>query len=834
MPVSKKTKPKTGKTTKKKKKPEYLPKHVSHTNKPENMPDKEWQAALRRQLAEKEVFDIKNIGSEPVYSDYSVFSPQSQNTYKTALRSKDNTLNFCSCPDFKTNLLGTCKHIEAVRLYLSKKRGIKKLLGIIPEIPYSSLYVSYTDNRQVKLRIGTDNTEEFKKWGKKYFNIDNTLLPAAYFDIELLLEEARGINASFRCYDDAKSLIIEKRADNHRHNTLKKQGPKILKGLVNATLFPYQAEGVLFAAKAGRCILADDMGLGKTLQAIAWARLMQKHFKTTKAIIVCPTSLKYQWKSEIEKFTGLPACVIEGNQLLRKKLYENDESYFKVVSYHMAGNDWQLINDTQPDVIILDEAQRIKNWRAKISVNVKRLRSPYAMVLTGTPVENNIEELYSLVQYIDQYLLGSLHNFLSAHQQRDNTGKVLGYRGLNEIGQRLSGIMLRRTKKEVLKQLPLRMDKNLFVPLTEQQKSLHSEYYDTVSKLVTKWRKTSFLSEKERQVLLNCLNMMRMVCDSTYIIDQETNYQTKLDELFNILDELFVNPDEKVVIFSQWERMTRLIANGLRDRKVKFENLHGGIPSKGREALFTNFNADPECRVFLSTDAGGVGLNLQSAANLINMDIPWNPAVLEQRIARIYRMGQTKNVSITNIIAQDSIEHEMLSKLKFKSAIADGILDNGEDSIFAGDDKFKKFMESIEALTSDTVSETSSFDQGESEEISESFIAEDGGILLTPALEDVYEEVNKGHEAEPSETETEAAFNATAIPGPTELIQNGVNFLSQLMATLSNPAAVKELTGSLTEKDEKTGQTYLKIPIHNAEIVENALSFLSGLFNSRK
>ena len=821
-------KTKNKKTAKAKKKPNYMPKHVSATHKPEGMKDREWQSTLRRQVAEREYFDIENIGTERVYSDYSVFSPNSKNRYKVAMRSKDNTLNFCSCPDFKTNLLGTCKHIEAVRIMLSKKRGIKSLINVIPEIPYTSLYVSYYDNRAVKLRIGTEQKKQFEKWSAKYFDSDNSLLPAAYFDIEKLLHEAQKINPSFRCYSDALDIIIAQRAENERHALIKKKGMDLLEGLSKVTLFPYQQEGVLFAAKAGRCILADDMGLGKTLQAISWAMLMQKNYNTAKAVIVCPTSLKYQWKTEIEKFADTSVCVVEGNALARRAIYEKDESYFKIISYHVAGNDWKYINEMRPDLIILDEAQRIKNWRTKISQNIKRLRSPYAMVLTGTPVENNIEELYSLVQYTDPYVLGSLHRFLSAHQVKDEVGKVVGYQGLNEIGAQLSGIMLRRRKKEVLKQLPERMDKNLFVPLTEQQRELHIQYYDTVSKLVKKWRNTGFLTEKERQILLNCLNMMRMVCDSTYILDQTTNHQTKLDELFNILDELLINADEKVVIFSQWERMTRLIANGLRDRHVKFENLHGGIPSKDREALFTNFNNDPECRVFLSTDAGGVGLNLQSASNLINMDIPWNPAVLEQRIGRIYRMGQKKNVSVTNIVAQDSIEHGMLAKLKFKSAIAEGILDNGEDSIFSGDDKFKKFMESVEALTADTTTAPTSFDQDEREEISESVVAENGEIILNPPVEEIYEEVNNETQPQPSEEKT--SNSETIAPKPAELIQNGLSFLSQLMNTLSDPAATKALTQSITEKDEKTGQTYLKIPVQNTDIVENALSFLSKLF----
>lgn len=202
--------------------------------------------------------------------------------------------------------------------------------------------------------------------------------------------------------------------------------------------------------------------------------------------------------------------------------------------------------------------------------------------------------------------------------------------------------------------------------MTEQQRGMHDEYQSIVSQLVFKWTKARFLSEKDRKRLLLMLSQMRMICDSTYILDQKTRYDTKVEETLNILKNVFESGDEKVVIFSQWERMTRLIAKELDALGIRYEYLHGGIPSEARKHLMDNFTELPESRVFLSTDAGSTGLNLQVASILINLDLPWNPAVLEQRIARIYRIGQKRNIQVINLVASQTIEERMLSTLNFK------------------------------------------------------------------------------------------------------------------------------------------------------------------------
>jgi SNF2 family DNA or RNA helicase len=708
-------------------------------------------------------------------------------------------------------------------LYVNAKPLLHRALKKSYTPPYSSVYLDYRGERKVKLRIGTEEYDAYAKLAGGHFDKDFVLRPERFMQFEKFLAKAHQLHSGFRCYDDAMEFIVQHRNHIHRKDVVGQQKDKLVNGISKAALFPYQQTGVSFVVNAGRSILADDMGLGKTLQAIVANEVMRREFKINKAIIVCPTSLKYQWKSEIEKFTNNKnICVVEGNLLTRMKMYENNEYDYFILSYQVAANDYDYLNNMQADMLILDEAQRIKNWRTKTSARIKRIKTTYAIMLTGTPVENNVEELYSLMQIVNPYLLGSKHNFLSRHQIKENgTDKVIGYKDLNDIGVLLKDVMLRRRKKEVLKDLPARMDKNLFVPMTSEQAQMHEEFKEVVAKLIHKWRKMGFLNEEDRQRLLNNLNLMRMVCDTTFIIDQETNYQTKLDELSNILDEIISMPGEKVVIFSQWERMTRLVAKMLAEKEIGFQYLHGSIPSKDRQALFTHFNNDADCRVFLSTDAGGLGLNLQTASYMINLDIPWNPAVLEQRIGRIYRLGQKKNVSIINLVAQGTIEERMLEVLKFKRGVAAGILDGGDNNIFLGEDKFKRFMKSLESITGSLPEVTTHAVTGVDEINAEKELSV---AAIETTQKDLFEE-----EIIIEEKSVPTVFGAPAIED--EVIEKGTGFLENLVQVLSNPESTQRLVNKLTETDTATGKTYLKIPVSNTQVVENALKLFGSLFS---
>lgn len=788
----------TKKTNRKKKKNK-----VSHIVKPENMTLEEWQIKLRKQVTDIEHFDISCVDDALCPGEYIVRNPEKNNEYKVVYRGANSEWNYCSCMDFKTSRLGTCKHIEAVKKWFGGKRGVH----VHRELPpYTSVYLSYRDERCVKIRIGSDNKEAYEQLAKDYFDKNHVLKKSAYARIGSFLKQARQISDTFRCYKDAIDFIIDIREKAKRMKIVKTYDDEKLNNLLKVNLYPYQKEGIRFAAKAGKAIIADEMGLGKTIQAIGTAELLRKEALIGSVLILCPTSLKYQWRSEIKKFTDAEVFVIEGSHLKRKEAYNRPEPY-KIISYNSAANDIKILGCLQTDMLIMDEVQRLKNWNTQISRAARKIESDYSVILSGTPLENKLDELYSIVEFVDNFRLAPYYLFKDKHIITDETGKVLGYKNLNDIGKKLNDILIRRRKKDVKLQMPERSDKNLFIPMTNEQMEMHQEWQNQVRILVLKWRKMHFLSDKDRKRLLLFLSQMRMVCDSSYILDQKTRYDTKVDECVNIISDIISEEGEKVVVFSQWERMTRLIAKELEKKEIGFEYLHGGVPSEKRKNLVDNFMNEPSSRVFLSTDAGSTGLNLQSAATIINIDLPWNPAVLEQRIGRIYRLGQQNNIQVINLVTPDSIEQEMLGKLRFKTSMFEGVLDDGEDSVFITDDKFSKMMETVSGMVEEDEETEKARNKHKSNENKEEV--------------SIQQQTN-------SSSNGESVSNRSSQPK--DLVAQGISFLSGLAETLKSPEATAQLVDSIVEKNEQTGETSIKIPVESKETVSNLLNLIGKLF----
>ncbi|MGA9849855.1 MAG: DEAD/DEAH box helicase [Roseiarcus sp.] len=805
---------------------------LSRTHAPPDLSPLDWQRGLRRQFGREQAFGLENLGSEPFFSEFRVSNPVSKSSYRVAIRGLGPGGNFCSCPDYATSELGTCKHIEFTLARLEKKRGAKTAFARGYQPAFSELYLRNDGKRSVHFRAGTDCPPALREAAAGLFDAEhNGMLPDERLgELEHFMTIASKSGHELRAYDDALDFVAGRRDAEQRAAKLAQlfprgaADPKLL-ALLKAPLYPYQAEGALFAVRAGRAMIGDDMGLGKTIQAIAATEILARHFGVSKVLVVCPTSLKYQWQSEIMRFSdrqGENAVrVINGGRAQRQRDYALDD-FCKITNYEKLKPDLDLIAAWAPELVIVDEAQRVKNWNTIAARALKRVDSPYAIVLTGTPLENKLEELISIVQFVDQHRLGPTWKLLHEHQVKDEAGRVTGYTGLEKIGQTLAPVMIRRRKSEVLRQLPSRTDQNLLVPMTEMQMLYHQENADVVARIVQRWRKTRFLTDKDQRRLTCALQNMRMSCNSTYLLDQETDHGVKADELAALFEDLFAEPEAKAVVFSQWTRTHDIVIRRLEARGLGYVSFHGGVPSDKRPALVERFRDDPNCRVFLSTDAGSTGLNLQHASTLVNMDLPWNPAILEQRIGRIHRMGQVRPVRVINFVAKGTIEEGMLSVLAFKRSLSAGILDGGSSEISLGGSRLSRFMKDVENVTGR---------MGEGEAVTPAEEVRNIGTAGDARSgEDAKANVNfEAREIAPIQAGGAVASPREAGPNPWQaLVRVGAQFVAALAAA-NDPRAPAH---PWIERDPATGAQNLKMPLPPPETARQLADALSMLADS--
>jgi len=799
-----------------------------------------WQVELRRQFGAEQDFRIENTGDEPVFSEFRIINPKKKREYRVAIRGEALGVNYCSCPDFATNTLGTCKHVEFTLARLRRKRGAKKAFKEGHQPPYSEVYLLYGAEREVRFRPGSECPVELARLAARYFDAEGKLKQRGFQKFDAFLTQVRKIDHELRVYDDVLDFVAEIRDAQRRREVLAKAFPRgrrsaAWKNLVALPLFDYQRDGALFAARAGRCLIGDEMGLGKTFQAIAATEIMARHFGVERVLIICPASLKHQWEREIDRLTDRPTEVIGGQRLTREKQFAA-ESFYKITNYDTVHRDLGLIQHWSPDLVILDEAQRIKNWETRAARSVKQISSPYCIVLTGTPLENRLQELVSIVDFVDRHRLGPTFRFLDKHQVcEEGTTKVVGYRHLDEIGKTLEPILIRRRKDEVLSQLPERLEKRFFVPMTPQQQRHHEENKETVARIVAKWRHYGFLSEQDQLRLMICLQNMRMSCNSTYLLDKKTDFGTKADELVTLLEEIYESPDNKVVIFSQWVRTHELLIRRFEPRGWDHALFHGGVATSKRKGLIDRFREEPDCRSFLSTDAGGVGLNLQHANFVINMDMPWNPAILEQRIGRVHRLGQTQPVRVVNFVAKGTIEEGMLALLGFKKSLFSGVLDGGQKEVFLGKTRLKRFMETVEKATGAIPGPEPPTPADEPAPREDK---PDDELLMELAAmpPDVAREPSAADSARPSPAPTsDEAAGADPLTG---LIQNGLALLEQFAnAKQGTTPATKGRQARQADpiqvvRDDQDAEPYLKIRMPAPEVVDQALSAIKKLVDS--
>ncbi|HEU4402257.1 MAG TPA: DEAD/DEAH box helicase, partial [Candidatus Polarisedimenticolia bacterium] len=572
--------------------------------------------------------------------------------YRVHMRGGPDGPHSCDCPDFEANRLHTCKHVERVRRFMHSAPA-RLAPAFRRESRRPRIYLHFGEVVEPRL-FGAPSGRGAEAARAAFDPAGIPVRPLARGEAELRLWLAQF------------GHLVEPEALAWLDSRLRRQ-PVLPDGKLARLLpplglapYPYQWTGAEFLARAGRALLADEMGLGKTVQAILAAAALRRAVPPAGSVtIVCPASLRGGWQDEIRRWLGEEATLLDGPSPARARMIVSRPRWL-VTHYEQVLRDHARHREHPPDLLIVDEAQRAKGLRTRTARVLKAIDAPYVFALTGTPLENRLEEAYAIAQLIDQRLLPPLWQIDRDHFVRDAKGRrVVFYRGLDALRSRLAPAFLRRRKEDVLPDLPGRLRSTVLVKMHPAVETTYRDVLAQVARIASK--KVILPADLDRMMRL--LVIARRCCNGPHMlgVDTDDRQVPKLQELREHLRDLCLGEGRKAVVFSEWTDMTdRVEALCVRLRLPAY-HLHGGVPVRRRPALIRAFAAERGPAVFVSTDAGGLGLNLQAADVVINLDLPWNPARLEQRIARVHRIGSKRPVQEVLLVTKASIEERILS-----------------------------------------------------------------------------------------------------------------------------------------------------------------------------
>jgi SNF2 family DNA or RNA helicase len=431
---------------------------------------------------------------------------------------------------------------------------------------------------------------------------------------------------------------------------------------IDATLRGYQEEGVHWLSRLRQMhlagILADDMGLGKTLQAIIALVQHKKLEPTDRSLVVCPTSLLYNWHAELSRFAPhLSKLVVDGTPAQRKKLLAKSDGHdVLITSYSLLQKDIETYEEITFGYGILDEAQHIKNRGTRNAKSVKQIRAKHRLILTGTPIENCLDELWSLFDFLMPGLLSSYDRFVEKYIR--HSAHTMG-KSLEQLSRKVAPFILRRMKSDVLKDLPPVSEITYHCHLSDLQKELYESYAASAREELTKLVKSEGFEKVQIHVLATLTRLKQICCHPAIFAKDkaEEGDSAKYDMLQELIHNL-IEGGHKAVIFSQYTRMLGILREDLEKEGIRFSYLDGS--SKNRMEIVNEFNDDSSIPLFLvSLKAGGVGINLTEADTVIHYDMWWNPAVQSQATDRVHRLGQERPVSVYTLVTLGTIEEKI-------------------------------------------------------------------------------------------------------------------------------------------------------------------------------
>ena len=604
----------------------------------------------------------------------------------------------CDCHSLLSNTKPQiCSHIVATVLNglenLNKETNDEYIDENITITPNITLDISQSRNGYMSMKLDIDGVDsnEYREIFSSYKNNNRLyrMKNGAYLDLkDKDIEQAFKLIDILNIYNDFdnmkipnnKAIYLEKLIEDEdlsfvngskyvsnvvkKFDKVKSKNYEIPKDL-NATLRDYQVSGFEFFKTLSDYqfggILADEMGLGKTIQTIAF--LLSN--KDKKSIVITPTALIYNWKNELEKFAPtLKVGLLHAAKSEREKILDNIDNYDVILTtYTTYKNDIDKYKNINFDYCIIDEAQNIKNPDAIITKAIKNVNAKVRFALTGTPIENNLMELWSIFDFIMPGYLYNKSKFKSIFVNND--------KNIIELKNLIKPFILRRTKKEVITELPDKIEQKIIIDLEKEHKRAYKGYVNLITRKIKE-------NNQDNITVFSYLTKLRQLCLSPELMVK--NYQgknSKLDVLINIIND---SSDEKILVFSQFTKVLEVIGKRLNEENISYSYLDGKTSAKDRVKLVEEFNTNNNKVFLISLKAGGTGLNLTSANIVVHFDPWWNPAVEDQASDRAHRIGQKNVVNVIKLIAKGTAEERVINLQETKKELIEDVINGNLDN----------------------------------------------------------------------------------------------------------------------------------------------------------
>lgn len=604
----------------------------------------------------------------------------------------------CDCHSLLSNTKPQiCSHIVATVLNglenLNKETNDEYIDENITINPNITLDISQSRNGYMSMKLDIEGVDsnEYREIFSSYKNNNRLyrMKNGAYLDLkDNDLEQAFKLIDILNIYNDFdnmkiannKAIYLEKLIEEEdlsfvngskyvsnvvkKFDKVKSKNYEVPKDL-NATLRDYQVSGFEFFKTLSDYqfggILADEMGLGKTIQTIAF--LLSN--KDKKSIVITPTALIYNWKNELEKFAPtLKVGLLHAAKSEREKILDNIDNYDVILTtYTTYKNDIDKYKNINFDYCIIDEAQNIKNPDAIITKAIKNVNAKVKFALTGTPIENNLMELWSIFDFIMPGYLYNKSKFKSIFVNND--------KNIIELKNLIKPFILRRTKKEVITELPDKIEQKIIIDLEKEHKRAYKGYVNLITRKIKE-------NNQDNITVFSYLTKLRQLCLSPELMVK--NYQgknSKLDVLINIIND---SSDEKILVFSQFTKVLEVIGKRLNEENISYSYLDGKTSAKDRVKLVEEFNTNNNKVFLISLKAGGTGLNLTSANIVVHFDPWWNPAVEDQASDRALRIGQKNVVNVIKLIAKGTAEERVINLQETKKELIEDVINGNLDN----------------------------------------------------------------------------------------------------------------------------------------------------------